>query len=118
MKAIQLSIHEIHDVVQYHRPCCLRADGLSCSSRVSADGVKKTRCGFQFKTLLVSKSRLHEELLDGQLDGLNLAVELPGLIGSDRTGDDGTSNAASPTERGSRWNEDVWDVLDQSRMCR
>lgn len=54
---------------------------------------------------------LNEKLLNLELHAVDRTLELTGLVGSDRGGDDGTRNAAGTAERNLAGNEDVRDVL-------
>lgn len=54
---------------------------------------------------------LDEELLNLQLDGEDLGVELASLVGRNGAGNDGAGDTASATESSLRGEEDVRDVL-------
>lgn len=56
-------------------------------------------------------AHLDEQSLDGVLDGLDLALELPVLVRGDASSDDRAGNAASPAESSLRRYKDVWHVL-------
>lgn len=58
------------------------------------------------------------ERRETNLDGVNLGLELPGLVGSNGGGDDGAGDTASTSEGGLGGNEDVAARPESVFVCR